>query len=63
MIALEILIINEMFMVRSYISLFLGAYLSKISVQIVKNASSPFLFRNCLCILSSCFNESKKVLL
>ena len=43
------------------VSLFLGACLSKTSVQIVENASSPFSFRNCPCTLSYCFNESKEV--
>ena len=40
-------------MVRSYISFFSGACLSKISVQIVENASSLFSSRNCPCILKS----------
>ena len=48
-------------MVRSYISLFLGACLSEILVQIIENAFSSFSFRNCPCMLSSCLNESKKV--
>ena len=43
-------------MVISYISLFLGACLSKISVPIVENASSPFPFRNCPYTLSSWLN-------
>ena len=49
-------------MVRSYISLFLGACLSKVSVQIFENVSSAFPLRNWHhCTLSSCLNESKKV--
>ena len=48
-------------MVKSYTLLFLGACLSKISVQIVENASDPFSFTKFPCILRSCLNESKKV--
>ena len=43
-------IINEEIIVRSYMSLFLGACLSKTSVKIVGNASNPFSFRNLPCI-------------
>ena len=39
---------------------FLGACLSKISVQIVENTSSAFSFRNCPCTLSSCLDDSMK---
>ena len=46
-------------MVRSYISVFLGACLSKICVVIVENACSSFLFRNCN--FGSYLNESKKL--
>ena len=59
MITLEIsFLLKGLWLYRIY-CFFLGACLSKISVQIVENASSPF--RNCPCTLSSCFNESKKV--
>ena len=60
MIALEIsLVLKDL----SYILLFLQVCLSKMSAQLVENASRPFSLRICPCTLSSCLNESKKVLL
>ena len=61
MIALEIPLLMRGLWLDHINCFFLGACLSKVSVQIVENASSSFSFRNCFCTLSSCLNESKKV--
>ena len=61
MIALEISLLMKGSWLYHIYCFFLGACLSKMSVQIVENASSPFPFRNSPCTLSSCFNESKKI--
>ena len=60
MIALEISLLMKGLWL-DYILLFLGEWLSKISVLVVENASNPFSFRNCRCVLSLCLNESQKV--
>ena len=53
MIASEIsLLMKGLWLYRIY-RFFLGACISKISVQIIENASSPFSFRKCPCTLSS----------
>ena len=61
MIASEISLLMKGLWLYCIYRFFLGACLSKISAQIVENASSPFSFRNCPCTLSSCLNKSKKV--
>ena len=61
MIALEISLLMKGLWLYCIYRFFLGTCLSKISVQIVEKASSPFSFRNCPCTRSSCFNESKKI--
>ena len=49
MIALEMsLLMRGLWLERIY-CFFFEACLSKISVQIIENASSPFSFRNCPC--------------
>ena len=58
-VALEISLLMKSLWLYCIYRFFLGACLSKISVQIVENAYSLFSFRNCT--LNSCVNESKKV--
>ena len=60
MIALQISVLTKGLWLYRIYGFFLGACLSKISAQIVENASSPFSFRNCPCILSSCLKSLRK---
>ena len=60
MITLESSLLTKGLWLDHIYRFFLGAWLSKISVQIVENASNPFSYGNCPCTLSSCLNEPQK---